>query len=256
MGFWSTFAKIAGDVGGSFIGDPMLGNQVVGVIQGATGWDTGAKAGAVGAGIGSLLGGPGAQLGKQASTTLPTFPTDPSTNAAESYYRTALNGSSTATQSLLNPQVSTVLDQYDNAAKTAANLGPRGGGRTAIMAAAPFKKAGAYGQALAGATSGAARELGQLGSQNQGQQAQYAEEQARVNAQQNQLMYQGQQAANKQAAGVGGGIANILTSIVGGKGSNPVTGPSGSGSTGGSVFGSAMDSALGLGGQGDMSSFS
>ena len=28
MGFWSALGKIAGDVGGAFIGDPLLGNQV------------------------------------------------------------------------------------------------------------------------------------------------------------------------------------------------------------------------------------
>jgi len=37
MGFWSTLAKIGGDVGGSFIGDPMLGNQVVGAFESPAG---------------------------------------------------------------------------------------------------------------------------------------------------------------------------------------------------------------------------
>lgn len=37
MGFWSQLAKIGGDIGGAFVGDPLLGHQVGGVIEGLTG---------------------------------------------------------------------------------------------------------------------------------------------------------------------------------------------------------------------------
>lgn len=242
MGFWSSLAGIASTAVG-FI--PGVGPIASGIMKAGLG---------IGGALGDSLSGPSSQTGNQASTTLPAYQQDPAVSAAEGYDRTALNGSRSATESMLSPQVSTVLGQYDNAAKTAANLGPRGGGRTAVLAEAPFKKAGAYGEALAGATSSAAKNLGELGTQVGGQKNQYAESQAGINVDQNKTVMAGQQAANKQAAGVGGGIADILTSIINKKpgGGN---GPSGSGSTGGSVFGSALDSALGLGGQGSTSSF-
>lgn len=37
MGFWDTLGTIAGDVGGAFIGDPLLGNQVMPAIEGLVG---------------------------------------------------------------------------------------------------------------------------------------------------------------------------------------------------------------------------
>lgn len=33
MGFWSSLAKIGGDIGGAFIGDPLLGNQIGGAVD-------------------------------------------------------------------------------------------------------------------------------------------------------------------------------------------------------------------------------
>ena len=233
MGFWSSLAGGVAGIAGSLI--PGVG-PIVGPLLGGA--------------VASLTGGGTAQTGKQASTTLPAYQQDPGVSSAENYDQTILGGSRSATEGALSPQVSTVLDQYDNAAKAAANLGPRGGGRTATLAEAPFKKAGAYGAALAGATSGAAKNLGELGLGAGQQKNQYAENQGNLNLGENKIAFEGQQAANKQAAGVGGGIADILTSII-----NKKKTPGG-GSTGGSIFGDSTDSALGLGGQGDTSSFS
>lgn len=73
-------------------------------------------------------------------------------------YKEAANGSMEDLQKMYNPQISTVMSQYDNAAKQAASFGPRGGGRTGVMAELPFKKAAAAGgiisQARAAAPAG------------------------------------------------------------------------------------------------------
>lgn len=73
-------------------------------------------------------------------------------------YKAAANGSMEDLQKMYNPQISTVMSQYDNAAKQASSMGPRGGGRTGMMAELPFKKAAAAGgiisQARAAAPAG------------------------------------------------------------------------------------------------------
>lgn len=225
MGFWSSFAKIAGNIGGSFIGDPMLGSQVVGTIQGLTGWDTGQK----GSGATNTTGGsgPGGLLGVNAGEVA-TPPVNPAVQQGldtlqgpKSYLSGVMNGSQEQTQGLLSPEVSTVLSQYDNAAKTAAELGPRGGGRTAILAEAPFKKAAAYGQALRGAKQQAISELPKIGEAeanigNTQQQLaqQYKLGQVGVNAAQNSSILRSQENRAKQYSDIGSGIGGILTRII------------------------------------------
>jgi len=83
---------------------------------------------------------------------------------ASRFFRTALGGSQEELQQLLGPQLNTILSQYDNAAKAASETGPRGGGRVATASESPFAKIAAYGQALAGARSGAAGKLADIGS--------------------------------------------------------------------------------------------
>ena len=235
MGFWSSL------IGGvaSFI--PVVGPAIGGLISSLGG--------------SGQSGNTGVNQQAQQSVQLPTMAPASGASTAENYYRSALQGNQATTESMLSPEVSTVLGQYDNAAKTAANLGPRGGGRTATLAEAPFKKAGAYGQALAGVQGGAGKSLADISLQEQQQKNQYAEAQGNLNLGQNKIQFEGQQAANKQAAGVGGGIADILTNIINKPKTSGGSSPSGSGSTGGSVFSSAMDNAMGLGGQGSTSSF-
>jgi len=84
------------------------------------------------------------------------------------FFKTILGGSSEATQKLLAPQVNTVLKQYDNAAKTAANIGPRGGGTASTLAEGQVGKAGAYGSLLGQALPGAAEGLAGVGKQQAG----------------------------------------------------------------------------------------
>ncbi len=87
MGFWTTLGTVAGDIGGSFIGDPMLGNQIVGGLNaaGVLGNNNGSGAASSGAGgLGGLgnaatvgLAGLGGVLGNtqgaRTSTSTPTI---------------------------------------------------------------------------------------------------------------------------------------------------------------------------------------
>lgn len=84
--------------------------------------------------------------------------------AAGKFFQTILGGSRADTQKLLGPQTQTILDQYDNAAKTASNLGPRGGGRTEVLGEADTGKVGAYGKLLNGVLPSAASGLADVGS--------------------------------------------------------------------------------------------
>lgn len=226
MGFWSSFAKIAGNIGGSFIGDPMLGSQVVGGIQALTGWDTGQGSGGSGGGN----GGGGGMLPVDASKQ-PNQVANPAVQQGldtlqgpKSYLNGVMNGSQEETQGLLSPEVSTVLSQYDNAAKTAAELGPRGGGRTAILAEAPFKKAAAYGTALAGAKKQAIDTLpkigeseAQIGNTQTQLNNQFKLGQSNVNAEQNRNILTEQAEKNKAYSSLGSGIGGLLTNIITGQ---------------------------------------
>ncbi len=100
-----------------------------------------------------------------ASVVAPAKGEDPRSIQAGQFNSTVLNGSQEATQSLLGPDVSTILDQYDNAAKAAEEFGPRGGGRALASAQAPFQKVAAYGKLLGGAKTKAADSLAQQGNQ-------------------------------------------------------------------------------------------
>ena len=174
--------------------------------------------------IGGLFGGKGGSSGSAAgvsSNDLANFSKEAMTINPYSkqatgdiapvtqYYKTALGGNEGALRDLLGPEVSTVMGQYDTAAKTSAELGPRGGGRNAIMAEAPFQKAAAYGKALAGARTGAATGLLQAG-QAEGQIA------AGETAARNQVLStltQAQEEANKRRSSLFGQIGSGLGSI-------------------------------------------
>ena len=238
MGFWSTLGSVVGDIGGSFIGDPLLGNQAVGLIGALAGGSgsSGATAGQLPVSAGNPYNSPAVQEG------LDTLDT------SKKYFNGVLNGSQEQAEGLLGPEVSTVLGQYDNAAKTAAELGPRGGGRTAILAEAPFKKAAAYGTALAGAKSTALSELPKIGSEEASignQQDKLNNDfqlgQAGINANpQNKNILTGQAAQAAQLAQLGKGIGGILTNVITGNkaGSDPANG-SGFGQTSTSVVGNS-----------------
>jgi len=206
----------------------------------------------IGGAVGALTGGGGnpASTAGGAAGVNPTFQKSPfvqqgvdtiqngidAEQPAANYYKTALGGDRNALQSLLGPEVSTVLSQYDNAAKTAAEFAPRGGGTNQVLAEAPFQKAAAYGKALAGARSGAAAGLGKIGSdivtgggdigrlgtaEEQGQNS--------FNTSLARLNFERQQEQAKQVSGLTGGIGSILANIFAGK--NKTSG-AGGGTTG------------------------
>ena len=52
-------------------------------------------------------------------------PDNAATDSAQNFYKTILSGSQANTRALLGPDVNTIMGQYDNAAKAAAQLGPR-----------------------------------------------------------------------------------------------------------------------------------
>jgi hypothetical protein len=170
----------------------------------------------VGGLVGSALS-PGSPSGSNPTTGTPNQSGNGAVGQAKNYFTAALNGDQSTLQGLLGPNISTVLEQYDNAAKTAANLGPRGGGRTAVLADAPFKKAGAYGQALSGATTGAAGKLGELGIEQQKDANSLQLGQEGINVQQNKLQQGAYQYGQDQLSGVGKGLGSILTNILTGK---------------------------------------
>ena len=215
MGFWGALAGIGASLipgVGPFIA-PIVGGAINAVTGGGGGSATAANPGG---GTGQLP----VDLGKP--TTSPEYKSGiDALQAPKNYFTAALGGSQEQLEGLLGPQVSTVLSQYDNAAKTAAELGPRGGGRTAVLAEAPFKKAGAYGQALAGARTGAAKDLAGigeaeagLGTQQEQLQNQFKVAQGNLNLGQNRIQFEGQQAKNKAYSDLGAGIGGILTRII------------------------------------------
>ena len=220
MGFWSTLGGIVGTAA-SFI--PGVGPIAGGLIKAATG-----IGGAVGDAVtGGGPGGGGSLLPVDASKNpapgVPAAVTQglDTLQGPKNYLTGIMNGSQEDTQGLLGPEVSTVLSQYDNAAKTAAELGPRGGGRTAILAEAPFQKVAAYGKALQGAKQTALTELPKIGSEeasigNTQEQLtnQFKLGQANVNASQNRSILDQQAQKNKAYNDIGSGIGGILTRII------------------------------------------
>ncbi len=84
------------------------------------------------------------------------------------YYNTILGGNREAIANLLNPQIGTVLSQYDNAAKEVARSAPRGGGATALLAQNPYRKATIAGQAYQSALPGAATGAANVGAATAG----------------------------------------------------------------------------------------
>jgi hypothetical protein len=207
MSFWSTLAGI----GTSLI--PGVGPFIAPLVAG---------------GINAITGGGG---GSNPTSTNnggvgvnPTYQKSPlvqqgidALSPAQTYYKGILGGDRDKLQGLLGPEISTVLSQYDNAAKTAAEFAPRGGGANRVLAEAPFEKAGAYGKMLAGARTGAAaglagigEKIATVGTEEERGQNTFATSLARLN-------FERQQEQNKQISGLTGGIGSILANIFGNK---------------------------------------
>lgn len=211
MGFWSSLAGI----GASLI--PGVGAFAGPLVGGLLGGIGGSKGSAATAQTDPLKNPEIQKLlqGLQAPTAAPA-----ETTQAGNYYRTLLGGSQTETESMLAPEVSTITRQYDKAAQAAAELGPRGGGRTAQMASLPFQKLQAYGDLLAKLKSQAPAGLAQIGGQKQqaqtARQGQYAGVLGSVLGQQGEMARQQQQQQYESATGLGKGIGGLLTNVLSG----------------------------------------
>lgn len=215
MSLWGTIAGIAGSL------IPGIG-PVVGPL--------------LGAGVNAFTGGSSSSNPSSAANNPTSSPqiqalmkslgseggeTNSATDEAQGFYKKVLGGDQESTRSLLGPDVDTVLSQYDNAAKAAVNLGPRGGGRTAILAEAPFKKAGVYGNILGQAKTTAAQGLTTIGGQKQAastaRRGQDVSELSVLTSGQesaDRLAYEKETANNKAYGDLGSGIGSFLTNLI------------------------------------------
>jgi len=145
-----------------------LGGTATGALSGlASGGPFGALAGGVIGGLSGLFGSNDPTT-KARTATLNNVPNlinegnvatgqgISSLSNAGRFYNTILGGNKEAISDLLNPQIGTVLGQYDNAAKSVAQFAPRGGGTTQTLAQLPFQKATTAGSAYQSALPGAA----------------------------------------------------------------------------------------------------
>lgn len=217
MSFWGTLAGI----GSSLIPGvgPFIAPLVGGVVNKFTDKGGGGQAGTDGAAL-----SPEIQALLKSLKAPGADGTNSATNTAEGFYKTVLGGSQEDTRSLLGPDVDTILSQYDNAAKAASNFGPRGGGRAAIMAEAPFKKTGAYGELLGKAKQTAAGGLTEIGGQKTAaKSAKRGQDVGILNSLQSgknnsdYLQFQKDQAKAKQYSDLGSGIGGFLTNLINGK---------------------------------------
>lgn len=79
-----------------------------------------------------------------------------------SYFSKLLSGSQSDIQAAMAPQVNQLKQGYSQALQSSAELDPRGGGRAAIDANAPYQEAGQVGQMYQGARNNAASSIGPL----------------------------------------------------------------------------------------------
>jgi len=228
MGFWSSLAGIAT----SFIPGvgPLLAPLVSGGINALTGGGQTATSQQVNPALQATLQQIQSQGAAGAADTATGMgqlnKASTSADQAGSLYRTAAGGSMEELQSMLGPEISTVMSQFDNAAKTAAEFGPRGGGRTGMMAELPFKKAAAAGGMIGDARKGAVAGMadtaktqaevgsaeGSLGTQQTGQALGTTAALLAPKTQSENL-------ANQNQLAMGKGIGTILGNIFNKKGS-------------------------------------
>lgn len=213
MGFWSTLATIGASLipGVGAIAGPLVG-AAVGKLENRGAAASPASSGAAGT---SGTSGSDGLLDPTIQDAINRSRNSPAVQA-EDYYKRALGGDRQSIQELLGPEISTVLSQYDTAAKTASELAPRGGGRTQALAELPFQKVAAYGQQLAGARSGAAEKLGALGEADANREAGLSEsllsnKVSRLNTT-DRLAFEKKQASNANWLDLGKSVGGFLTS--------------------------------------------
>lgn len=228
-----------------------LGGAATGAKVGALGGPIGIGIGAAAGGLLGLFGGgkPSAEdtAEKAVLGNIPTLiskgnaATDQGLsqlNQSGGFYSSILGGNRDAISNLFAPQTSTILSQYDNAAKAVRDFAPRGGGSTSAQAASPFQKVGTTAQLYQGALPGAAAGLQNNGAITSGVgtaltgQASGAQN-GLIDFKKLEEQFQnkagvgaGQAGANTDFAGIGKGIGSLFHKILG-KGGNSNTGSDG-----------------------------
>ena len=157
------------------------------------------------------------------SSLLPSSQQGLSTAAA--YDTSLLSGNRDTTLAAVQPQVSSILAQYDVTKQANATLNPRGGGRAETDAQLPYKAAGDVQKLLQTVRPEAAKNLTQVSTEQGllGQQEQQIANQD-VTSSLNYLLGKdyytlSKKEANSQAGGLfGQGIGSILGGLLGGGG--------------------------------------
>lgn len=152
-------------------------------------------------------------------------------NTSGSYFSSLLGSRSAALQAT-EPEVSTIMDQFDAAHKAAAEFSPRGGGRATLNAEQPYKAAGVIGKLLASSRNNAASVLANLGINEEGLGVQQSGQAiSALNAGtsaanalgENEAAYQ--KMKSKEYGDIGSGLGNVLGKVI----ANRKKGSSGSG---------------------------
>ena len=136
------------------------------------------------------------------------------------FFSKLLGGDSDALMRTVQPQVDTILHQYDTAKRSAAEFAPRGGGRNAAMQDADFAEAGDISKLIGGAAPMAADKLRDIAAQfgyiglGASGQGENATQDAMKNIFQQQGLYlQSQGQGFNQSMQIGQGIGSLAAML-------------------------------------------
>lgn len=135
------------------------------------------------------------------------------TGTAGNYFSSILGNREQALASA-DPEITTIMDQFDKAHKAAAEFAPRGGGRATLNAQQPYAQAGIIGKILAGKRDNAASSLSTLGLNETGMgiNSLNAGTTAAAHLGENELGYQKMKGA--EFGGIGKGIGDFLGTML------------------------------------------
>lgn len=143
---------------------------------------------------------------------------DMATQPSMNYYEDILSGDPARLAQALGPAFRSTAGQFDAAQQSAATSLPRGGGRNAVMAEQPFKRAAAMSELVPAAQAQAAQGAGQIGVQTRGQDLNAIAQQIQAatgltGPALDQLVKLW--ITRDQKAGAAGGLAGMLGSLLG-----------------------------------------
>jgi hypothetical protein len=175
MSFWSTLGNIGKTVAGAIpVVGPAIsaGFSIADAIKPAGGKTSSGATSANTSGATGLLAG-----NADTANTMSKDLAKSSTGLVESgkgkadtgaNYFTGLLGNRSQALSAIDPEVSTIMDQFDAAHRAAAEFSPRGGGRATLNAQKPYQMSGAIGKLLSASRTNAASVLANLGINEEG----------------------------------------------------------------------------------------